>query len=111
MSAAFPRPQTSANLGSVFLKTWRHRIGPPKVIICDAGCQYEGPSRNHVSQMYGITAIPSPTGASYQTGKIERHIQLLIQAFIAVSSELGWNTDPDIRLSLAVLSHNIPCGY
>ena len=55
-------------------------------------------------------AIPSPKGASYRTGKIEQYIQMIKQAFVAVSSELRWNADLDIRLSLSVFHIILPLG-
>ena len=88
-------------------QTLRQWMGPPKVILCDDRCQYEGERWAGISQLYVITLSPSPTVAQYQTGEIERRILISKQVFNAISREMGWDSNHVIRLSLDVVAHNL----
>ena len=92
------------------LQTWRRWMWGPQIIICDSGSNCDGESWRQASALYGITISPSPPGASYRTGEVGRHVQILRTPPKAISVEFGWGDSQDIRLGISDLASNItPC--
>ena len=94
-----------------FLDGWAKWIGFPKRILVDAGSVFGGAMFADLPNAYGRTAISSPVGAPYQTGKVERIVQSLKKSFRAIHECNLPNLDHHSKLALSVLAHNAtPCS-
>ena len=106
MAAEFLKSLKSDVIVEYLITRWCQWLGMPDKILCDAGSNFSGKCWDTISDIYGITMINTPIGASYQLGKAERHIQILKKAYDAIDTFMKDSTR-EMKLCLAVTAHNI----
>lgn len=110
-AATFLNSLSARDTWNALCKCWIYTyIGPPDHIVHDPGTNFASEEFRNNAKIMGITCEEMPIEAHWALGKVERSHGPLRRAFEILKAEIGYCTDDETLLQMAVKALNDTAG-